>query len=81
MPIPILVALISAVGAIAGSVFGVWRSTNIITYRLDLLDDKVQKHNNFVERVYALEKQAEVQNEKMKTANHRIDDLEKEKGN
>lgn len=38
-------------------------------YRIGELEKKVDKHNNLVERTYRLE-------EKMKTANHRIDDLE-----
>jgi hypothetical protein len=41
------------------------------------LDEKVHKHNNFVERVYNLEQQVVLQTEKNKVINHRIDDLEK----
>ena len=39
------------------------------------LEDKQDKHNQVVERVYELEKVAEVLEERQKTANHRIDDL------
>ena len=42
------------------------------------LEDKQDKHNQVVERVYELEKVAEVLEERQKTANHRIDDLERE---
>lgn len=41
------------------------------------LENKQDKHNQVVERVYELEKVAEVLEEKQKTANHRIDDLER----
>lgn len=41
------------------------------------LEDKQDKHNKVVERVYELEKVAEVLEERQKTANHRIDDLER----
>lgn len=41
------------------------------------LEDKQDKHNQVVERVYELEKVAEVLEERQKTANHRIDDLER----
>ena len=41
------------------------------------LEDKQDKHNKVVERVYELEKAAEVLEERQKTANHRIDDLER----
>ena len=42
-------------------------------YRIEQLERKQDKHNNLIERTYILE-------EKMKVANHRIDDLEKKKG-
>ena len=41
------------------------------------LETKQDKHNQVVERVYELEKVAEVLEEGQKTANHRIDDLER----
>ena len=41
------------------------------------LEDKQDKHNQVVERVYELEKATEVLDERQKTANHRIDDLER----
>ena len=40
------------------------------TYRLEQLEKKVDKHNSVVERTFLLE-------EKVKVANHRIEDLEK----
>ena len=49
----------------------------LITYRLDELSDRVDKHNQLIERTYELEKKAEITEEKIKVANHRIDDLEK----
>lgn len=49
----------------------------LINYRLDELSDRVDKHNQLIERTYELEKKAELTEEKIKVANHRIDDLEK----
>lgn len=49
----------------------------LITYRIDELTEKVNKHNNLIERTYELEKRADLQEEKLKVANHRIDDLKK----
>ena len=46
-------------------------------YRIEQLEKKVDKHNNLVERTYELEKRTDVQEEKIRVANHRIDDLEK----
>ena len=48
----------------------------LISYRLEQLEQKVDKHNNMVERTYNLERRADVMEEKMSVANHRIDDLE-----
>lgn len=44
----------------------------LMEYKLEELTKKVEKHNSVVERTYILE-------EKMKVANHRIEDLEKER--
>jgi hypothetical protein len=48
----------------------------LISYRLEQLEAKVDKHNNLVERTYDLERRAAVLEEKQDVANHRIDDLE-----
>ena len=52
---------------------------DIRTIKKDIqdLETKQDKHNQVVERVYELEKVAEVLEERQKTANHRIDDLER----
>lgn len=49
---------------------------NLIDYKLEQLTKKVELHNNAVERLYAVEQKLGVDEEKIKTANHRIDDLE-----
>lgn len=49
----------------------------LISYRLEQLEAKVDKHNNLIDRTYELERRADVLEEKQKTANHRIDDLER----
>lgn len=54
--------------------FGVLKAT--ITEEIRHLTKEVEKHNSVIERVYALETKADVFEEKMKVANHRIDDLE-----
>ena len=51
----------------------------LIEYKLDQLTHKVELHNNAVERLYNVEKQQGVHTEQIKVANHRIEDLEKEK--
>ena len=59
MPDTVLVATLSLIGTLAGSFGG----TQLIKYRIEQLEKKV-------ERTYLLE-------EKMKVANHRIEDLER----
>ena len=49
----------------------------LISYRLEQLEQKVDRHNNLIERTYELERRADVIEEKQRVANHRIDDLEK----
>ena len=52
----------------------------LLDLRLKTLEEKVDKHNNLVERTYKLEEATAVQEEKLKVANHRIDDLERGDG-
>lgn len=49
---------------------------SLISYRLEQLEQKVDKHNNIIERIYALEKRTDVIEEKIKVANNRLADLE-----
>lgn len=63
----IIIAVLSLAGTFAGSFGGM----KLMSYRIEQLERKVDKHNNFAERIPILE-------EKIKVANHRIDDVEKE---
>lgn len=49
---------------------------NLQAYRIEKLEEKVDKHNQVVERTYKLEQEYSLLDEKIKVANHRIDDLE-----
>ena len=73
----IIVALIGLAGSAAGSLGGVLVSSRLTQYRLEELEKKVQAHNSLIDRTYRLEERTELQEEKIKVANHRIDDLEK----
>lgn len=61
----IIVAGFSLMGTFIGSFSGM----KLMSYRIEQLEKKVDKHNNFAERVPILEEQ-------MKVVNHRITDLE-----
>lgn len=76
MDTEIIVAIIAAVGGLIGSLIGVVASSRLTSYRIEQLEKKVDKHNNLVERTYKLEEAMNLSEEKIKVANHRIDDLE-----
>ena len=73
----IIVALLSLAGTLGGSFFAQRKSSAVIAYRLQELEKRVQAHNNLVERTYHLEERMGVHEEKIKVANHRIEDLER----
>lgn len=72
----IIVGVLSLIGTLAGTYFANRKSSALIAYRLELLEKKVEKHNSAVERTFKLEEQTAVIEEKIKVANHRIEDLE-----
>ena len=72
----IIVGVLSLIGTLAGTYFANRKSSALIAYRLELLEKKVDKHNSVVERIFKLEEQTAVIEEKIKVANHRIEDLE-----
>ena len=72
----VLVALIALAGSGLGSVLGILVSSKLTQYRLEQLEKKVEVHNQVIDRVYKLEERTELQEEKIKVANHRIGDLE-----
>lgn len=73
----IVVALLSLARTLFGSYFSARRSLALIAYHLEQLEQKVQAHNNLVERMYKVEEKTDLHEEKIKVANHRIDDLER----
>lgn len=73
----IIVALLSLAGTLAGAYLANKKSTALIAYRLEQLEEKVNKHNNVIERTFKLEEQEALLEERIRVANHRIDDLEK----
>lgn len=84
---PVIVGIITAVAAVICQIIISMsgrsaaqreraENNRLIVYRLEQLETKVDKHNNVIERVYQLEKDADVIKEQIKVANHRIDDIE-----
>lgn len=51
----IIVAVLSLVGTLVGSIAGILTANKLTVYRIEQLEKKVEKHNNVIERVYLLE--------------------------
>ena len=68
----IIVALLGFAGTLMGSLFGVLTAQKLTQYRLSQLEEKVNKHNNLIERTYRLEG-------RMDEAEHDIRDLKNAK--
>lgn len=52
----IVVALIAAGASVLCQVLLARKSTALMQYRMDQLEDKVKKHNNFMERLVCVER-------------------------
>lgn len=66
----IIVALLGFAGTLFGSLFGILAAQKLTQYRLAQLEEKVNKHNNLIERTFKLEG-------RMDEAEHDIKDLKK----
>lgn len=64
----IIVAILGFAGTMLGSLFGVLTAQKLTQYRLEQLEEKVNKHNNLIERTFKLEG-------RMDEAEHDIRDL------
>lgn len=56
--------------SLLGTIIGSYSGMKLMSYRIEQLERKVDKHNNFAERIPVMEEQ-------LKVANHRLDDIEK----
>jgi hypothetical protein len=56
----IIVAILSLCGTLVGAYMANRKSTALIAYRLEQLEEKVNKHNSVIERTYALEERVSV---------------------
>lgn len=77
MATEIIIALIALAGSAVGSLGSIVINSRMSNYRIEQLEKKVEKHNNLIERTYAIEQHNAVVDEEIKVANHRIEDLEK----
>ena len=67
----IVVAILSLAGTLVGSLTGILTANKLVNYRLKKLEEKVQAHNNLIERTYKLEG-------RMNEVEHNIRDMRNE---
>lgn len=68
MSTEIVVAGLSLLGTLGGSIIGILTANQLTKYRIEQLEEKVNKHNNLVERMIVVE-------QSIKSAHHRIDEV------
>ena len=68
----VIVAIISLIGTLCGTFGGIMTSSRLTGYRIEQLEKKVEKHNNLVERVFRLEDNDKLLEEKIDSINNRI---------
>lgn len=64
----IIIAILGFAGTLTGSLLGVVTAQKLTQYRLEQLEEKVNRHNNLIERTFKLEGQ-------MTECQHDIKDL------
>ena len=69
----IIVSLVT----LAGTILTVISGSRLTAYRIQKLEEKVQAHNNPLPRMYKVEQRVEVDENRIKVSEHRINDLER----
>lgn len=68
----IIVSLVT----LAGTILTVISGSKLTAYRIQKLEEKVQTHNNLIDRMYKVEQKIEVDENRIKVTEHRLEDLE-----
>lgn len=69
MSTEVIVAAIAFAGTAVGSLGGILAANKLVNFRLKALEEKVNKHNNLVERMVVVE-------QRCKSNQHRLDEIE-----
>lgn len=56
----LIIAIISFLGTIIGSLIGVITANRLVNYRIEQLEVKVEKHNNLIDRMYRVEESVKI---------------------
>ena len=63
----VIVAVLSLAGTLAGSLGGILAANRLVMYRLSQLEEKVNKHNNLVERMAVAEERLDAHQKRLET--------------
>lgn len=75
----IIVSVLSLLGTLAGSLGGIVVSSKLTSYRLEQLEKKVDKHNNFATRMPLVEQDTQEIKEDIKQIKKTIQELHADK--
>lgn len=56
----VIVGVLSLTGTVIGTLVGIRKSNDLIAYKIEELQKKVEKHNNLIDRTYKLEKDMDI---------------------
>ncbi len=59
----VIVALLSLIGTLGGTLGGILATSKLSNYRIEQLEKKVDKHNNLIERMFKAEESLEGEKE------------------
>ena len=68
----VLIAVLSCVGTIAGSITGILVSNRLSTYRIEQLEKKIDKYANNMDEI---KERLVIVEQSTKSAHHRLDDV------
>ena len=66
MDTTIVIALISLIGNLIGTLGGILVTSKLTNYRLSLLEEEVKKHNTLIDRMYKVETRITVIEDELK---------------
>ena len=78
MPSEIIVAILALCGTLFGSLAGIMTANKLVIYRIEQLEQTVQKHNAVVERVLILEQDGKAQWKSIEDIRAEIEEIRKE---
>lgn len=74
----IIVGVLSLIGTLGGSLFGILAANKLTMYRIEQLELKVERHNSIIERVVILEQSTDTMWKRVDEIRANLETLKKE---